>query len=112
MFYSTVLAAIGNPVVTNGDNPDGVTFIGEFLPRILTLVFIVGGIAFFFMFLIGAVRWITSGGDKAQVESARSQITQALTGLVVMFSIWAIATLIKTVFGVDLIHIDLTTLLP
>ena len=101
--------------ITNKATPsltgDGTTFFGVFIPKMITIVFIIGGIAFMFMLLLGAVKWITSGGDKAQVESARTQITQALTGLVVMFSVWAIANLVKSIFGVDLIHIDLTSLI-
>lgn len=108
--YSTVFAQITNkatPTLTG----DGATFFGNFIPKIITLLVIVGGLAFFFMLLIGAIRWITSGGDKAQVESARSQITQAITGLVVMVSIWAVAKLIETIFGISLLNINLAPLM-
>ena len=54
------------------------------------------------MLVIGGVRWITSGGDKAQTESARNQITAAIIGLIVVFAAWAVANLIELFFGVDL----------
>lgn len=110
MFFSTVFAAICNPA-TGCSTQTGSAFFSNFIPKIVAILFVVGSLAFFFMFMIGAVRWILSGGDKAAVESARAQITQALTGLVVMFSIWAIATLIKAVFGYDLININFGNLL-
>lgn len=110
--FSTVFAQINNPVVTAGQGQDGTTFFAGFLSRAILLLVSVGGVAFFFMFLIGAIRWITSGGDKAQVESARAQITQSVAGLFVMFSIWAIASLLERVLGINLIDINLTQLLP
>ncbi len=110
--FSPVLAMIGNPVVTGGDAPVGTTFIGEFIPRMITIIFVIGSLAFFFMFLIGAVRWILSGGDKAVVEGARAQITQAVAGLFVMIAVWAVSKLLQAVFGINLLNIDLTPILP
>ena len=40
-----------------------------------------------------------SGGDKANTEAARNQITAALVGLVIVFAAWAILTLVDTFFG-------------
>ena len=48
----------------------------------VNIVLIVAGIIFFFMLIIGGIRWILSGGDKANTESARNQITAALIGLI------------------------------
>ncbi|MDP3758412.1 MAG: hypothetical protein Q8Q86_01725, partial [Candidatus Daviesbacteria bacterium] len=48
-----------------------------------------------FMLIIGAFQWITSGGDKEGVESARKRITHALIG----FAILALAFLIVQVVG-------------
>jgi hypothetical protein len=55
------------------------------------------------MLIIGGVRWITSGGDKAATEAARGQITAALVGLVIVFAAWAILQLIELFFGVDIL---------
>jgi len=112
MYFTTVLAAIGNKAIDNGTAVDGVGFFSTFIPRLVSIILIVGSLAFFFMFILGAVRWISSGGDKGQVESARTQITQALTGLVVMFSVYAVALLLNTIFGVDLLTVDLSKILP
>lgn len=108
---SPVFAQIGNPAINVDTNQTGTEFISKFLAQMISIIIVVGGLAFFFMFAIGAVRWITSGGDKGSVESARSQITHALAGLFVMFSLWAIAKLVETVIGIDLLLIDLTPLL-
>jgi len=72
---------------------------------LISLALIVAGVAFFFMLVIGGIKWIVSGGDKGQTESARNQITAALVGLVITFSAWAIMALIKQLFGVDLLNL-------
>lgn len=60
----------------------------------------IAALVFFFMLVIGGVRWILSGGDKGQTEAARSQVTAALIGLVIVFAAFAIATLIGQFFGI------------
>lgn len=82
------------------------------IPNIITaslsLVLIVAAIVFFFMLVIGGIRWILSGGDKGQTEAARNQITAALVGLVIVFAAWAIAQLIGTLFGIGIFTGGLT----
>lgn len=111
--FSPVLAALTNPLVTNGPaNQTGIEFFGAFIPRMISLIFIIGCLAFFFMLIIGGIRWVMSGGDKGAVEGARAQITHALTGLFILVSVWAIAKVIQSVFGINVLNIDLGPLLP
>lgn len=70
---------------------------------------VIAAIVFFFILVIGGIRWIASGGDKAQTEAARNQITAALVGLVIVFAAWAIVALIHTFFGVDILSLALPT---
>lgn len=73
----------------------------------ISLILVVAGLAFFFILVIGGVKWILSGGDKAHTEGARNQITAALVGLVIVFSAWAIIGLINTFFGVNLMKLTI-----
>lgn len=82
------------------------------IPNIITWVLILAAIAFFFMLVIGGVRWILSGGEKTSVEAARNQITNALIGLVIVFAAWAILTLIGTLFGVAILSGEQGITLP
>lgn len=66
----------------------------------ISFLFIIAAVVFFFVLVIGGIRWITSGGDKANTEAARGQITSGLIGLVIVFSAWAIVTLLETFFGI------------
>lgn len=76
----------------------------------IRLTLVIAAIVFFFILVIGGIRWIASGGDKAQTEGARNQITAALVGLVIVFAAWAILALIKTFFGVDIFQLSLPTI--
>ncbi len=106
---STVLAAdttidIANPAGVG--SPTGFT-IESIVQWAITAIIVVAGLIFFFMLIIGGLRWVLSGGDKAQTEAARGQITAALIGLVIIFSAWAIATLVSNVFGVNILNLTI-----
>jgi cbb3-type cytochrome oxidase subunit 3 len=73
----------------------------------LRLILVVAGLVFFFILVIGGIKWIMSGGDKAHTEGARNQITAALVGLVIVFSAWAIVELIRVFFGVNLFELKI-----
>lgn len=110
-FLSTVFAQLGSgtgggePVDVTGAIPTELNFtVGNIITWAITAVLVIAGLIFFFMLIIGGLRWILSGGDKAATESARGQITAALIGLVIVFSAWAIAQLISAVFGVDILQ--------
>lgn len=69
----------------------------------ISLVLIVVALVFFFILVIGGLKWVTSGGDEKKVGAARAQITNALIGLAIVFAAWAIMKLIGTLFGIDIL---------
>ena len=76
---------------------------GSLVSAGIQLVLVVAAIVFFFILVLGGIKWITSGGDKGQTEAARNQITAALVGLVIVFSAWAIIQIIESFFNVDIL---------
>jgi hypothetical protein len=70
---------------------------------------VVAAVVFFFILVIGGIRWIASGGDKAATENARNQITAALIGLIIVFAAWAIVALIQVFFNVNIFNLALPT---
>ena len=78
----------------------------------IRLVLVIAALVFFFILVIGGIQWIISGGDKTGVETARKRITNALVGLAIVFVAWAIVTLIKALFGVDIFALNIPTLQP
>lgn len=103
---------IGNPALgSNLNDLSGVDFIRTLITSAIGLIFVVGTIIFFFMLLISAIQWITSGGDKAAVETARGRLTQALIGIVVLFSVYAIIKVIEGFFGISILALDIGPLI-
>lgn len=90
------------PPPNSGFEQLGGLTIPSLISALIRLAVIVAAIVFFFILVIGGIRWIASGGDKAQTEAARNQITAALVGLVIVFAAWAIVALINTFFHVDI----------
>lgn len=88
----------------------GQTFIARLVSVMITGLLIAGSVVFLFSFLMGAISWMTSGGDAKKTEAARAKVTQAAIGLAIMFSAWAVLTLIEDLFNVSLINIDLNVL--
>lgn len=84
--------------------------VGGMVSGFLSLILIVAGLAFFFILVVGGVKWILSGGDKAHTEGARNQITAALVGLVIVFSAWAIAGLINSFFGINILDLKIESI--
>ena len=76
---------------------------GGIISGAISLVLILVALVFFFILVFGGLKWVTSGGDEKKVGEARSQITNALIGLAIVFAAWAIMKLIGTVFGIDIL---------
>ncbi len=87
----------------------GFTCIGNFVSNIVSMAFIISGIAFFLILVWGGIDWLTSGGDKAKVEGASKRITSALIGLAIVAASFAIYKLVLDFFGIDLSKICTTT---
>ncbi|EKE06403.1 MAG: hypothetical protein ACD_19C00014G0017 [uncultured bacterium] len=84
--------------------------LGGMVSGFISLILILAGLAFFFILVVGGVKWILSGGDKAHTEGARNQITAALVGLVIVFSAWAIAGLIDSFFGINILNLKIESI--
>ena len=83
---------------------------GGLIGGLIQLALVIAAIVFFFILVIGGIRWIVSGGDKQQTENARGQITAALVGLVIVFSAWAIAQLIGAFFNVNIFKLKIPSI--
>lgn len=88
----------------------GTLKIEQIIVGLIRLLVVGAAVVFFIWLILGGIKWITSSGDKTKTEEARNQITAALVGLVIVFSAWAIAQLIKTLFGVDFFNLVIPSL--
>jgi hypothetical protein len=73
---------------------------------------IVAGLVAFFFLLIGGVQWILAGGDKEGTEKARKKITNALIGLAIVFSAYALAFLVEAIFKISILNFTIPTIVP
>jgi len=81
--------------------------IGAVIGAAIEFILIIAVIVALFFLIWGGFRWITSGGDKAKVESARGTIIAAIIGLVIAFLAFFILSLALSFFGLSLTNLTL-----
>lgn len=81
--------------------------IGGVVGAAVTFILIIAVLIALFFLIWGGVAWITSGGDKAKVESARGRIIAAIVGLVIAFLAFFILSLALSFFGLSLSNLVL-----
>jgi hypothetical protein len=67
-------------------------------PTLLSFILIAAIVVALLYLIWGGIKWITSGGDKANVETARSHIIAAVIGLILVFSAWFVMNFILQAF--------------
>ena len=109
----STVSALGTLGVMKAQALTGVTQPGGFfdtLPNainaILGYVMTFAGLLLLLYLIWGGVEWITSGGDKGKVESARNKITNAIIGIIVLAAAYAIANFVLGLLGAT---VDLST---
>lgn len=105
---------INNPILGNlgnsGGGVSGVLFFQKLISSLVTVALIIGSLVFFFTLVTGAIQWISSGGDKQSLETAKSKISNALIGLVILFAVFAIIKLIESFFHISILTLDIGSL--
>jgi len=81
---------------------------GELLTFLIRLFFVIGGLIGLLFLFTGALNWITSGGNKENVDKARDRIQNAIIGIllivVVLSIIWTFENVVfqkKICFGIS-----------
>lgn len=72
----------------------------------VTTATIIAGLVFFVMLIIGGLRWLISGGDKAGLEAARNQIVNAAIGLIIVVGAIAVTVIVQTALGISILNVD------
>ena len=76
--------------------------LGDFISKTFSAIIIVAGIASFVYMVYGGIQWVTSGGEKDKLAEAKDKITQAIVGLGVVASAWAVFKLVDYFFGIGI----------
>lgn len=85
-----------------------ITDLGQLISAVVGTLLIVAALIAFLYLILGGIQWITSGGDKSAMETARNKITHAIVGLVIVGAAWAIMLLVQNFLGVKIIGDTLT----
>ncbi len=101
-------AVIKNPVGPKFES--GQSFFQAFIPSLVGIGFVLGVLFFFFYMIIGAIQWITSGGDKAALEGARGKLTSAIVGVIILLSLFALLKIVEDFFGINILTLDIAGL--
>lgn len=78
--------------------------VGDVISNALMIVFIAAGLAVLIFLIIGAFRWITSGGDKDAIGKARGTIVNALVGLAILALAFFITVLFGQILNIDILN--------
>lgn len=84
--------------------------VGTLISALVATLLIIAALLAFFYLILGGIQWITSGGDKSAMETARNKITHAIVGLVIVGAAWAIMLLVQSFLGVNIL--DANVALP
>ncbi|PIR60872.1 MAG: hypothetical protein COU67_00240 [Candidatus Pacebacteria bacterium CG10_big_fil_rev_8_21_14_0_10_44_54] len=77
--------------------------LGNLTSNLLNIAMTIAALLVFIYLLWGAIGWITAGGDKGKIETARNKITTAVIGVVVLASVVAIFKVLQLVLGIEVL---------
>ncbi len=104
------LASLGEPTPIKNPLIQGTYEIGSILSSVIGIFILVATITSFVFLITAGLQWLTSGGDKNSLESARNKMVAALVGLGVVASVWALTNLLFPALGLSFPDIKLPTL--
>lgn len=94
----------------NSDNPlpgtasvdleDQSSGFSYWFSQLLKIILVIATILVFIHLLLGAIKWITAGGDSGKVAEAQKQMTQAILGLIVLAATVAIFQIVLNFLGI------------
>jgi len=86
-----------------GSGGEGLRQVTSAVSSVIGIMTIGAGIWFIFQFLVGGINWISAGGDKTKLQSARDRLSNAFIGLVVVVAGWGILALSGRFFNFDIL---------
>jgi hypothetical protein len=89
---------------TAGYNPSGsaAADLTKIVSNTLAVLTIIAGASFLIYFILGAVNWITSGGDASKAQAARNIILNAVIGLAITVIAYPVLQVLSGLLGIPL----------
>ena len=76
--------------------------LGHFISSLLPTIFSIAALGVVFYFLLGAFKWLSSGGNKEGISSARGMITHSIIGFFLLMMIFLIMQFLPEFLGINL----------
>lgn len=80
------------------------------IKNIIKLLVPAAAIAFLIMMIVGGIQFVMSGGDAKAAAGARSTLTYAVIGVILVVIVWLILLLIQNVTGVNVTEVVFPTI--
>ena len=90
--------------LTQGYNPssDVAGGLTKIISNVLAIITIIAGLSFIYFFMVGAINWITAGGETQKAAAARTMILNALIGLMITVIAYPALLLLSRLLGMPL----------
>jgi hypothetical protein len=111
--HSPELARIYNPVLSpsvNGSSYSPEEIFQLYLRNFITVAIGAAGVFFFIRLLMAGLAYINAGGDKEAVQKATASLKNALIGILVVLSLFALTWVVETLFGISIFQMTLPSL--
>ena len=89
---------------TTGDISTQAGTVELIITNSITVLTIVGGIMFVLYFLMGALQWVSGGGDKGKIDKAKNMMTNAAIGLIIISLSYSISWIVGKAIGIDILN--------
>lgn len=98
---TNIFGTINNPTAFAGD---GVTGFFSFLSTIFKLAGTLAGLYFIVQIIFAGYKYISANGDEKRTALAWATIWQSLIGIIIVGSAFVIASVIGTLFGINILN--------
>ncbi|MBI2589419.1 hypothetical protein HYW32_00070 [Candidatus Berkelbacteria bacterium] len=93
--------AFGQTIEQPDKIPNKFTTFEGTIESIFDIAIIVAGVVFVILFLVGGIMYLASSGNEEQVKKARALMLDAVVGLVLVVTAWAVGTYVLRLLGIE-----------
>lgn len=101
---SALAAPVAAVAQSTIDRPSGVPDQFKTFERTIesafNIVIVVAGVVFVILFLVGGISYLTAAGNEDATKKARTLMLDAVIGLVIVVTSWAIGTYVLSLLGI------------
>lgn len=88
---------MGNFIPTNPS--EAPSMLNTLFSQIIGFLTITAGLAFLIYFILGALNWVTAGGDTKKVDDAKHYMTNGAIGMIIIVAAYSIIWIVGEVLG-------------